>query len=103
MIEAYVLAAELAARNIPKLRDIQNYYVGRGGQFLYLLSPSKAAHLPEFFVIAHCRVSSLVLGRWRGDRGKIGVNRLNTIISGIAQSHGQHHFGRGRPNQGVQL
>ncbi|MBR1124208.1 alginate O-acetyltransferase [Bradyrhizobium lablabi] len=44
------MAAELAARNIPKLRDIQNYYVGRGGQFLYVLSPSKAAHLPEFFV-----------------------------------------------------
>lgn len=42
--------AELAARNIPKLRDIQNYYVGRGGQFLYVLSPSKAAHLPEYFV-----------------------------------------------------
>ena len=43
-------AAELAARNIPKLRDIQNYYVGRGGQFVYVLSPSKAAHLPEYFV-----------------------------------------------------
>ena len=42
--------AELAARNIPKLRDIQNYYIGRGGQFLYVLSPSKAAHLPEYFV-----------------------------------------------------
>lgn len=44
------MAAELAAKNIPKLQDIQNYYVGRGGQFLYVLSPSKAAHLPEFFV-----------------------------------------------------
>jgi len=44
------MAAELAAKNIPKLRDIQNYYVGRGGQFLYVLSPSKAAHLPEYFV-----------------------------------------------------
>ena len=43
-------AAELAAKNIPKLRDIQNYYVGRGGQFVYVLSPSKAAHLPEYFV-----------------------------------------------------
>lgn len=42
--------AELAAKNIPKLRDIQNYYVGRGGLFVYLLSPSKAAHLPEYFV-----------------------------------------------------
>jgi hypothetical protein len=44
------MGAELAARNIPKLRDIQNYYRGRGGLFVYLLSPSKAAHLPEYFV-----------------------------------------------------
>jgi alginate O-acetyltransferase complex protein AlgJ len=42
--------AELAAKNIPKLRDIQNYYAGRGGLFVYVLSPSKAAHLPEYFV-----------------------------------------------------
>jgi len=44
------MGAELAAKNIPKLRDIQNYYVGRGGQFVYVLSPSKAAYLPEYFV-----------------------------------------------------
>jgi len=44
------MGAELAAKNIPKLRDIQNYYHARGGFFVYLLSPSKAAHLPEYFV-----------------------------------------------------
>jgi alginate O-acetyltransferase complex protein AlgJ len=44
------MGAELAAKIIPKLRDIQNYYRGRGGIFVYLLSPSKAAHLPEYFV-----------------------------------------------------
>jgi alginate O-acetyltransferase complex protein AlgJ len=44
------MGAELAAKNIPKLRDIQSYYRGRGGLFVYLLSPSKAAHLPEYFV-----------------------------------------------------
>jgi alginate O-acetyltransferase complex protein AlgJ len=44
------MGAELAAKNIPKLLDIQNYYRARGGFFVYLLSPSKAAHLPEYFV-----------------------------------------------------
>jgi alginate O-acetyltransferase complex protein AlgJ len=44
------MGAELAASIIPKLRDIQNYYRDRGGVFVYLLSPSKAAHLPEYFV-----------------------------------------------------
>ena len=44
------MGAELAARNIAKLLDIQNYYRRRGGLFVYVLSPSKAAHLPEYFV-----------------------------------------------------
>jgi hypothetical protein len=44
------MGAELAAKNIPKLLDIQNYYRARDGFFVYLLSPSKAAHLPEYFV-----------------------------------------------------
>jgi alginate O-acetyltransferase complex protein AlgJ len=44
------MGAELAAKIIPKLADIQSYYRGRGGVFVYLLSPSKAAHLPEYFV-----------------------------------------------------
>jgi len=42
--------AELAADIIPKLKDVQNYYRARGGIFLYLITPSKAAHLPEYFV-----------------------------------------------------
>jgi hypothetical protein len=40
----------LAAGIIPKLRAIQDYYRGRGGVFVYLVSPSKAAHLPEHFL-----------------------------------------------------
>jgi hypothetical protein len=42
--------ATLAATIIPKLLDIQNYYRAHGGIFLYLISPSKAAHLPESFL-----------------------------------------------------
>jgi alginate O-acetyltransferase complex protein AlgJ len=43
-------ATTLAAAIIPTLLDIQNYYRAHGGIFLYVLSPSKAAHLPEAFV-----------------------------------------------------
>src|SRR3977135_820586 len=42
--------AVLAADIIPKLMDIQNYYRAHGGIFVYLVTPSKAAHLPEYFV-----------------------------------------------------
>jgi alginate O-acetyltransferase complex protein AlgJ len=41
---------KLAAGIIPKLRAIQDYYSGRGGVFVYVVSPSKAAHLPEHFL-----------------------------------------------------
>jgi alginate O-acetyltransferase complex protein AlgJ len=44
------MGASLAADIIPKLRDIQNYYRAHGGIFVYMVSPSKAAHLPEYFV-----------------------------------------------------
>ena len=40
----------LAAGIIPKLRAIQDYYSERGSVFVYIVSPSKAAHLPEHFV-----------------------------------------------------
>src|SRR3954447_25239202 len=42
--------ATLAGDIIPKLLDIQNYYRAHGGVFVYLVTPSKAAHLPEYFV-----------------------------------------------------
>ena len=43
-------AASFAADIIPKLLDIQNYYRKRGSVFVYVVTPSKAAHLPEYFV-----------------------------------------------------
>lgn len=43
--------AETRARaTIPKLKEVQNYYRSRGAVFLYLITPSKVAHLPEYFV-----------------------------------------------------
>jgi alginate O-acetyltransferase complex protein AlgJ len=44
------MGAKLAAVAIPKLKDIQNFYRARGGIFVYVISPSKAAHMPEYFV-----------------------------------------------------
>jgi len=44
------MGAKFAADIIPKLTTIQNFYRRSGGVFVYLLSPSKAAHLPEYFL-----------------------------------------------------
>ena len=44
------MGAKFAADILPKLQDIQNYYEKHGGIFVYVVSPSKAAHLPEYFV-----------------------------------------------------
>jgi len=44
------MGAKLAAVAIPKLKDIQNFYSAHGAVFVYVITPSKAAHLPEYFV-----------------------------------------------------
>ena len=44
------MGAKFGADILPKLKDIQNYYEKHGGVFVYVVSPSKAAHLPEYFV-----------------------------------------------------
>lgn len=44
------MGGKLAATILPKLKDIQNFYEARGAVFVYLVSPSKVAHLPEYFV-----------------------------------------------------
>jgi hypothetical protein len=44
------MGAKFAADILPKLKDIQNYYQAHGGVFIYVVSPSKIAHLPEYFV-----------------------------------------------------
>lgn len=43
------MAETLANRMIPILLHIQAYYRSRGGNFLYVITPSKAADLPEYF------------------------------------------------------
>jgi hypothetical protein len=44
------MGAKLAAIALPKLRDIQDFYSAHGAIFVYVVTPSKAAHLPEYFV-----------------------------------------------------
>jgi alginate O-acetyltransferase complex protein AlgJ len=44
------MGASLAADIIPKLGDIQDYYRGHGGIFVYVVSPSKVADMPEYFL-----------------------------------------------------
>src|ERR1700761_4884602 len=44
------MGLKLAADILPKLKDIQTFYERHGGIFVYVVSPSKAAHLPEYFV-----------------------------------------------------
>jgi hypothetical protein len=44
------MGAKFAADILPKLRDIQGFYEKRGSVFVYVVSPSKMAHLPEYFV-----------------------------------------------------
>ena len=44
------MGAKFAADILPKLKDIQSYYRAHGGIFVYVVTPSKAAHLPEYFV-----------------------------------------------------
>lgn len=77
------MGAKLAADNIPKLRDIQNYYRARGGIFIYVVSPSKAAHLPEYFVdrvpcASTQAARAQLLGQYVGALEGAGINVLDT-------------------------
>jgi alginate O-acetyltransferase complex protein AlgJ len=44
------MGAKFAADILPKLKDIQNFYIAHGAVFVYVVTPSKVAHLPEYFV-----------------------------------------------------
>lgn len=44
------LAEERARAIFPKLKEIQDYYRAHGAVFIYVITPSKVAHLPEYFV-----------------------------------------------------
>jgi alginate O-acetyltransferase complex protein AlgJ len=54
-LEAYCsitngMGGRLASENIPKLKEIQEFYRARGGIFIELITPSKVAQMPEAFI-----------------------------------------------------
>lgn len=77
------LGAKLAADILPKLRDIQNYYQSHGGVFVYVVSPSKAAHLPEYFVdrvpcASTVQARAQLLPQFVGALKQAGINVVDT-------------------------
>jgi len=44
------MGLNLAAKALPRLKALQNHYRSTGRVFVYLISPSKAAHFPEYFL-----------------------------------------------------
>lgn len=77
------MGAKLAADILPKLKDIQNYYHAHGGVFIYVVSPSKAAHLPEYFVDrVPCpstpQARTQLLSQYVGTLKQAGINVVDT-------------------------
>jgi alginate O-acetyltransferase complex protein AlgJ len=83
----------LAAGIIPKLRAIQDYYSERGSVFVYIVSPSKAAHLPEYFLD---RVSCLSTPAARAQRVPQYVNALRDSGINVLDGAGLIHALKGR-------
>lgn len=96
------LAESLANRMIPILRNIQAYYKSRGGVFLYVITPSKAAHLPEDFVdrmdcpsTAAARTNQIPDYAERIRKAGIAVFDAATFIHGLKGTYPVDLFPRG--------
>ena len=72
------MGAKLATDILPKLKDIQKYYETHGGIFVYVVSPSKAAHLPEYFV-DHVPCASTSAARTQSVPDYVGALRKEGI------------------------
>jgi len=77
------MGTSLAADIVPKLRDIQQHYRARGGVFVYVVSPSKAAHLPEYFVdrlpcASTPAARTQLLGQYVGALKQAGIDVVDT-------------------------
>jgi hypothetical protein len=59
-------ALAAAARTwLPKLKQLQDFYQSRGRLFLYVITPSKAAHLPELFThLRPCPSTEVARREW---------------------------------------
>lgn len=95
------LAATRAKATIPALRELQDYYKSRGAIFLYVLSPSKAAHMPEVFPDSRKCLDDPARARLAADYMKllreagIAVTDTATLIHGLKPSYATGLFPRG--------
>src|SRR5262249_8931029 len=95
-------AMRKAERLIPILRDIQAYYVAHNRIFLYVITPSKAAHLPEYFLgRMPCRNSERDRGTFLPIVTRLlreaGINALDiaSIVHGLKAREPADLFPRG--------
>jgi alginate O-acetyltransferase complex protein AlgJ len=77
------MAAKFAADIVPKLKDIQNYYRAHGGVFVYVVSPSKAAHMPEYFLNSYpcpstTEARAQLVPQYVGILKQAGINVVDT-------------------------
>lgn len=95
------LAATRARATIPLLRDLQDYYKSRGALFLYVLSPSKAAHMPEVFPDSRKCMDDASRAQLAADYSKllrdagIAVTDTATLIHDLKPSYTTGLFPRG--------
>ena len=77
------MGTRLAEVALPKLTDIQNFFSAHGAVFVYVITPSKAAHLPEYFVSRVPCPSTLLartqlVGDYVGALRRAGINIVDT-------------------------
>ena len=95
------LAASRAKTMIPLLRDLQDYYKSRGAIFLYVLSPSKAAHMPDVFPESRKCLDEPARARLAADYAKllreagIAVTDTASLIHGLKPNYTTGLFPRG--------
>ena len=96
------LAEARAASSLPKIKTIQDYYRSRGAVFIYLISPSKVAHMPEHFLTgAPCpssaRARAQFIPRYTALLKQTGINVLDlaSFIHGLKGTYDIDLFPQG--------
>jgi hypothetical protein len=88
------MGAKFAADIVPKLKDIQNYYRAHGGVFVYVISPSKVAHAPEYFLNSYpcpstAEARTQLVPQYVGILKQAGINVVDTagLIHSLKNSY----------------
>jgi hypothetical protein len=90
-----------AVNRLPRILELQRLVRARGARFLYLITPSKAAHLPDDFV-HRIACPNAVFSRGlttqyarRLREGGVAVLDLATLVHDLKQRYGRDMFPRG--------